>query len=111
MESTVEFTNFELLDIRVGTVVELSEFPEARNPAYKIKVDFGEIGIKQSSAQITNLYHPDDLLNTQVIAVINFPPKHIAGFKSEILILGIYTDDGVILLRPDHNVMNGSKVG
>lgn len=105
------FENFTTLDIRVGTVVQVEEFPEARQPAYKIWVDFSDLGVKQSSAQITDLYAPGDLKNTQVIAVVNFPPKQIATFQSEILILGVYADEIVVLLRPDQPVQNGQKIG
>ncbi len=112
--SAPEFANYETfaaLDIRVGTIVDVQEFPNARQPAYKIWVDFGPLGIKQSSAQITELYTPDNLLDTQVIAVVNFPPKQIATFQSEILILGIYSEDGVVLLRPELPVKDGQKIG
>jgi len=105
------FNNFTNLDIRVGAIVQVEEFPEARQPAYKIHVDFGDFGVKQSSAQITDLYEPEDLMDTQVIAVVNFPPKQIASFQSEILILGVYGDEGVVLLRPDQPVQNGQKIG
>jgi len=110
-EKYTPFGNFTSLDIRVGTIVQVEEFPEARQPAYKIWVDFGDFGIKQSSAQITDIYTPGDLKNTQVIAVVNFPPKQIATFQSEILILGVYADKGVVLLRPDQPVQNGQKIG
>lgn len=104
--------DFNKLDIRVGEVVEVSDFPEARKPAYKLWVDFGEtIGMKQSSAQITELYAKEDLLGRQVVAVVNFPPLRVAGFKSEILVLGVYSEAGVVLLKPDREVRKGDKIG
>ena len=91
--------------------MEVLDFPEARKPAYKLKIDFGELGIKQSSAQITALYSKEDLLGRQVIAVTNFPPKQIANFFSECLVLGVVSERGdVVLLKPDRPVPNGSKV-
>ncbi|MBV8490797.1 MAG: tRNA-binding protein [Candidatus Eremiobacteraeota bacterium] len=98
--------------MRVGTVVAVEPFPEARKPAYKIQVDFGEpVGRKWSSAQVTVLYEPADLVGKQVVAVVNFPPKRIAGFPSEMLILGVPDDDGhVVLLRPERTVTNGVRV-
>lgn len=103
--------DFMELDIRVGTVVEAEPFPEAKKPAIKLKIDFGELGIKQSSAQITNRYEPEQLLNRQVVAVVNFPAMRIAGFKSEVLVLGgVQETDDVVLLRPDEQVNNGTKV-
>lgn len=103
--------DFMELDIRVGTVIEAEPFPEAKKPAIKLKIDFGELGIKQSSAQITNRYEPEQLLNRQVVAVVNFPAMRIAGFKSEVLVLGgVQETDDVVLLRPDEQVYNGTKV-
>lgn len=112
MDSTghISFSQFETLDIRVGTIIEVLLFPKARKSAFQLKIDFGELGIKKSSAQITELYSPEDLVGTQVIAVINFPPKQIANFVSECLVLGIATTQGVILLRPEQLVKNGSKI-
>ncbi len=105
--------SFDILDIRVGTVISAIPFEKAKNPSYKIEVDFGpDIGIKKSSAQITHHYEASSLVSTQIIAVLNFPPRNIAGFMSEFLILGIYDNEGkVILLRPDKLVDNGSKIG
>ena len=103
--------DYMVLDIRVGTVVEAEPFPEAKQPAIKLKIDFGELGIKQSSAQITKRYEPEQLLNRQVVAVVNFPAMRIAGFKSEVLVLGgVQETDDVVLLRPDEQVNNGTKV-
>lgn len=105
------FANFESLDIRAGTVVSADEFPEARKPAYKLRIDFGELGVKQSSAQITAVYSPEELVGRQVVAVVNFEPKRVAGFKSECLVLGIDNSDGeVVLLAPERSVPNGSRV-
>ena len=109
---TINWNDFEKIEIRVGTIVEVSDFPKARKPALKMKIDFGELGIKQSSAQITKYYDKGSLLNSQVIAVVNFPPKQIADFFSECLVLGIYTDEkDVVLLRPDQPVTNGWRIG
>ncbi|MGB6607941.1 MAG: tRNA-binding protein [Atribacterota bacterium] len=102
------FEDFQKIDIRVGRIIEVLDFEEARNPSYKIKIDFGKLGIKFSSAQITKLYSKEDLLNRQIIAVVNFSPKRIAGFKSEVLILGVMKEDGeVILLHPDRETPLG----
>ena len=106
------FEDFEKIDIRVGKIIEVEDFPEARKPSYKIKVDFGELGTKVSSAQLTKLYSKTDLLNRQIIAVVNFPPRRIVGFKSEILILGVMKEEGeVILLQPDREAPLGYKIG
>ena len=109
---TILGAEFEKLDIRVGTVLEAHTFPEARKPAYQLTVDFGEVGIKRSSAQITAYYTPEDLVGRQVIGLVNLPPKRIAGFMSECLVLGIYDTKGqVVLLQPDRAVDNGCKIG
>ena len=109
----ITWNDFEKIEIRVGQVIEVNDFPKARKPAYKLLIDFGdELGIKNSSAQITHHYTKDDLLNKQVIAVVNFPPKQIAGFISECLVLGIYDENNdVILLNPERPVKNGQKIG
>ena len=109
---TVTWDDFEKIDIRAGTIIEVNEFPQARKPAYKLTIDFGALGIKRSSAQVTVHYTRDQLLNRQVIAVVNFPPKQIGTFFSECLVLGVYDDNkDVILLQPGKPVTNGMKVG
>ena len=106
------FSDFEKLDIRVGTVISAKVFEKARKAAYILELDFGEeIGIKKSSAQITEHYKPEDLVNKQVLAIVNFPPKQIADFYSEVLVLGTYSEGGVVLIRPDKEVKNGDKLG
>jgi tRNA-binding protein len=106
------FEDFQKIDIRVGKIIEVKDFEEARSPSYKIKIDFGELGIKVSSAQITKLYSKENLLNRQIVAVVNFPPKKIAGFKSKVLILGAMKEDGeVILLQPEREAPLGYKIG
>ena len=109
----ITWADFEKIDMRVGTIIEVNDFPEARKPAYKLVVDFGrEIGLKQSSAQITALYSKEELLYSQVIAVVNFPPKKIAGFSSECLVMGVYDENNdVILLQPGKPVTKGMKIG
>src|SRR5215813_7386634 len=110
--STISWSDFEKIEIRAGTIVEANDFPEARNQSYKLTIDFGEFGIKRSAAQITKLYSKEELLNKQIIAVVNFPPKQIANFFSECLVLGVYGENKeVILLQPERNVSNGGKVG
>lgn len=109
---TISWADFEKVDIRVGIVADAQEFPEARRPAYRLWVDFGPLGVKRSSAQITDRYRPSDLIGRQVVAVVNFPPKRIGPFVSEVLVLGAYNEAGeVILLRPDAPVAPGSKIG
>jgi tRNA-binding protein len=108
----VDYNNFSGLDIRVGTIQRVDFFEKALNPAYKLWIDFGEMGIKKSSAQITTNYKPEVLLNKQVIAIINFKPKQIADFMSECLVLGVYeTQESIVLLQPDKLVENGTKIG
>lgn len=108
----ISWSDFEKIDIRVGTIVTAEPFPKARKPAYQLKIDFGELGIKRSSAQITALYTAEDLVGKQVIAVVNFPPKQIANVISECLVLGIYNEQNdVVLLQPERPVGNGHKIG
>lgn len=108
----ISWNDFEKINIRVGTITDAQEFPKARKPAYKLIIDFGELGIKRSSAQITKFYTPKELIGQQVIAVVNFPPKQIAGFISECLVLGVYDENkDVVLVQPKHSVPNGSKIG
>lgn len=108
----ITWSDFERVELRVGTITEVKDFPEARKPAYKLIVDFGKkIGIKKSSAQITDHYQKEDLMGKQVIAVVNFPPKQIGPFMSECLVTGFPDSDGkVILISPDKIVENGSKL-
>jgi len=105
------FEDFMKLDIRVGTIIEANKFEKAKKPAYQLKVDLGELGIKKSSAQITDIYKTEELIGKQVFAVVNFPPRQIADFMSEILILGTYSKEGVVLVIPDKKVNNGDKLG
>jgi len=110
MMATID--DFLKLDIRIGTIIQAEDFPEARKPALKLRIDFGDLGVKQSSAQITKRYQPDDLIGQQVVGVVNFPPMRIAGYKSEVLVLGgMPSEDDVILLKPDQPIENGTKVG
>lgn len=108
----ISWPDFEKLDIRAGTILEAEAFPKAKKLAYKLSIDFGPLGIKRSSAQITGLYTTDELPGKQVLAVVNFPPKNIAGFISECLVLGVYAHgDEVVLLHPGKAVQNGDVVG
>ena len=105
------FEDFAKLDIRVGTIISAEIFKKAKKPAYKLTIDFGELGVKKSSAQITELYAPETLKGKQVLAVVNFPPRQIADFMSEVLVLGAYGKNGVILAVPDFPACNGDKLG
>ncbi|HEY8362238.1 MAG TPA: tRNA-binding protein [Tissierellaceae bacterium] len=106
------FEDFQKLDIRVGEIIRVEPFEKARKPAYKLWVDFGdEIGIKKSSAQITECYKMEDLIGRQVLGVVNLPPKQIADFISEVLILGTYSKQGVVLIKPEQPVEKGDKLG
>ena len=112
MAETITFSDFERVDIRVGTITDALAFPEARKPAYKLLIDFGpEIGTKSSSAQLTVHYRPDQLIGRQVCAVVNFPPRQIGPFISEVLTLGMPDgDDAVVLIKPDFKVPNGGML-
>jgi tRNA-binding protein len=106
------FDDFMQLDIRVGEVLRAEVFQKARKPAYQLWIDFGEeIGVKRSSAQITKLYQPETLVGRQVLGVINFPPRQVADFISEVLVLGVYAEQGVVLIRPDEPVRKGARLG
>lgn len=110
---TITWPDFEKIDIRIGTIVLAQAFPKAKKPAYQLQIDFGpELGLKKSSAQITAHYNLENLLGQQVVAVVNFPPKRVADFQSECLVLGVYDEAGdVVLLQPQKNVGNGLKIG
>lgn len=107
----ISFSDFLKVDIRAGTIVDAEEFPEARKPAFKLKIDFGPFGIKKSSSQITHHYRKEELIGKQVIAVLNFPPKQVGKFMSEVLTLGLADDeDQIVLLEPTGKVPNGSRL-
>jgi len=107
----INWQDFEKVEIRTGTITAVEPFPEARKPAYKLIIDFGALGLKKSSAQLTVLYKPEDLLGMQVVAVINFPAKQVANFISECLVLGAVEEDGsVVLLQTERNTPNGIKI-
>ncbi len=108
----ITWDDFEKIDIRAGSILEVNDFPNARKPSYQLSIDFGELGIKKSSAQITALYKKEELIGRQVIAVVNFPPKQIANFFSECLVLGVYNENNeVVLLAPSLKVQDGGKIG
>jgi tRNA-binding protein len=110
--ASITWEDFEKVEIRVGTVLDVQPFPKARKPAYQLTIDFGPHGTRRSSAQITTFYQPADLLHQQVVAVLNFPPKQIANFFSECLVLGVVGNAGeVVLLRPEREVENGLRIG
>lgn len=107
----ITWNDFEKIEMRAGTIIGVQDFPEARNPAYKLSIDFGPEGVKRSSAQVTKLYSKEDLLNKQVIAVVNFPPRQVANFMSECLVLGVVGNDKeVVLLQPERAVTNGLRI-
>lgn len=110
---TIEWSDFDKVELRIGTIIDVEDFPEARKPAYIVKIDFGaDIGIRKSSAQITDLYEKEKLTGTQVLAVINFLPRQIGPMRSQCLITGFYREDGaVVLARPEFPVPNGTKLG
>ncbi|WP_097129346.1 tRNA-binding protein [Spirosoma fluviale] len=111
MNESITWADFEKVEIRAGTVVAVEAFPQARKPAYKLTIDFGESGTKRTSAQLTKLYQPDDLIGKQVVAVVNFPPKQIATFMSECLVLGAVADDGTVtLLQTERPTQNGLRI-
>ncbi len=105
----ITWQDFEKIELRIGTVIRVEDFPEAKKPAYKLWIDLGEFGVKRSSAQI-KLYTKDELIGKQVLCVINFPPKQIANFVSECLTTGFVTDEGVVLAMPERKVKNGAKL-
>ena len=111
MSDIISFEDFTKVDIRIGTIIEVNDFPKARQPAYQLKIDFGELGIKNSSAQITDLYTKEDLLNRQITAIVNFKHKQIANFISECLVLGVANANGkIVLLKASNNIKNGEQV-
>ena len=111
MKEEITFEDFLKVDIRIGTIIEVNYFPKARKPAYQLKIDFGDLGIKKTSAQITDLYSKEDLLNAQVSAIMNFKSRQIANFMSEVLVLGIYNTEGkVVLLKASKALKNGEQV-
>jgi len=110
MSTTITFEDFSKIDLRVGTIIEVKDFPEARKPAYQLSIDFGALGIKKTSAQITSLYSKEDLLDKQVVANVNFKNKQIANFMSECLVVGAVDSDKVVLLSPENKVLNGMPI-
>ena len=108
----ITWADFEKIDIRCGTILSVNDFEKARNPSYQLEIDFGPLGIKKSSAQITSLYSKEELIGKQIMAVVNFPKKQIATFMSECLVMSVYGNQkDVILLHPERKVENGSKIG
>ncbi|WP_439130330.1 tRNA-binding protein [Polaribacter sp.] len=111
MKKEITFENFLTVDIRIGTIIEVNSFPKAKKPAYQLKIDFGDLGIKKSSAQITDLYTKEELLHKQVTAVVNFKPRQIANFLSEVLVLGVYNKSNqVVLLQASKQIKNGEQI-
>ncbi len=112
MSEPLTWNDFERVQIKAGTIVEVNDFPNARKPAYQLLIDFGELGMKRSSAQITHHYGKEELIGKQIVAVVNFPVKQIANFFSECLVLGVYdSNNEVVLLTPDKLVQNGGAIG
>ncbi|ADR22127.1 tRNA-binding protein [Marivirga tractuosa] len=107
----INWDDFSKIEMRVGTVVKAEEFPKAKKPAYKLQIDFGQLGMRKTSAQITNLYSLDDLPGKKIVAVVNFPPKQIANFMSECLVLGAVDGDEISLLSVDKDAKNGLRIG
>lgn len=111
MKQEITFEDFTKVDIRIGTIIEVNDFPKARKPAYQLIIDFGYLGIKKSSAQITDLYKKEDLINKQITAIVNFKPRQIANFMSECLVIGIYNEDGnIVLLQASKSIKNGEQI-
>lgn len=111
IKEQISYEDFSKVDIRVGKIVRVESFPKARNPAYKLWIDLGELGLKKSSAQLTKLYGKEDLIDQQVLAVVNFPPRQVADFMSEVLVLGVVLEDGdVALIQPDRAVQLGKPI-
>ena len=111
-DSTISWGDFVKIDMRIGTIINAEIFKEVKRPAYKLMIDFGDLGIKKSSAQITKLYEPEKLIGKQVVAVVNFPPKQIANMMSECLVIaGVGEENDIVLLQPERNMPNGTKIG
>jgi len=110
MDNIITFEDFTKVDLRIGTIIEAIDFPKAKKPAYQLSIDFGDLGIKKSSAQITTQYKKEDLINRQIVAVVNFPKKQIADFMSECLVMGAVRENDVFLLHPETKVKNGMVV-
>ncbi len=110
--ATITYDDFAKVEIRVGRIVQVDDFPKARKPAYQLRIDFGELGVRSSSAQITKYYGKSDLVGKLVLAVVNFPPRQIANFFSEVLTLGVVLGDGdIVLVHPEREVPLGSRIG
>ena len=110
MNNTITFEDFTKVDLRIGTIIKVDDFPEAKNPAYQLTIDFGDLGVKKSSAQITSLYKKEDLIGRQIVAVVNFPKKQIGPFMSECLVLGAVDAEEVTLLETNKPVKNGLRI-
>lgn len=111
MKEEIAFEDFLKVDIRIGTIIEANNFPKAKKPAYQLRIDFGDLGIKKSSAQITDLYTKEELVHKQVCAIVNFKPRQIANFLSEVLVLGVYNKEGkVVLLKSSKSIKNGVQI-